>query len=214
MVKTCVVVASCLLHLCCFRSQMKTVARTVSLRILPGLCVYLVAAIGLYSMGLMSIPAVSALALATISPMTPRSLELTHVFRLNENLVAATTRYSMYIASACALVFVLATQQALHDMSIIPLASALGLTALFIWLVGTYSSSDGASESDFYARTVKMVYKGPTREDKRPNGGNATAALPRIPRSPRIFRQQKMQRGFLLNTCYLKTTPSRHHVTI
>lgn len=192
--------------------QMKTITRTISFRIIPGLCAYLVAVIVFHTMGLMSIPAISALALSTVSPMTSRSLELTHIFRLNENVVAAATRYSMYIAMACAPVFVLATHQALRDNSIIPLASALGLTAVFIWLIGAYSSIDGTSESDFYARTVKMVYKGPATGGTRPNGGNATAALQRTPRAPRMPQQQR--HGFLLNRCQVKTTPYRNPVTI
>ena len=152
---------------------MKTITRTISFRIIPGLCAYLVAVIVFHAMGLMSIPAISALALSTVSPMTSRSLELTHIFRLNENVVAAATRYSMYIAMACAPVFVLATHQALRDNSIIPLASALGLAAVFIWLIGAYSSIDGTSESDFYAfvlpvgdKTPMMAYF-PTRLVKR-----------------------------------------------
>lgn len=196
--------------------QMETVTRTMSLRILPGLCIYLIAAFTLQPMGLVSIPAIAALVLSTVSPMASRSLELTHIFRLNENLVAATSRYSMYIATACASVFLLATQQALRDNSITPLASAMGLTAVFIWFLATYSSNGGtsSSESNFYARTVKMVYKGPNRRSNDDTRDVGTAALP-CPCTTRTSRMLgRTRHRFLMSQKHHTMTPCRRLVIV
>lgn len=150
---------------------------------------YLISVATPYSTSIVSTSALAALALATVSPLSSRSLELAHIFRLNENLVAATSRYSTSIAAACAAVIVFAAHQAFHTSTCIPLASVIGMTALFMWLLSLYWAVEGlpsaSSESEFYARTVKMVYKGPkaTSTEDTQGGGTAASAMPRCPRS-------------------------------
>ncbi len=152
-----------------------------------------------------TLPAASicALALATVSPMSYRTLELTHVFRLNENLVAAASRYSVGISVACTGAILLAARRAATTASVAELSYGMGMIALCLWLVMSFWSESaqkaraGGEGGDFYKRTIKMVYKGagagagtaggnPMASDGRDDGppssppsGTATAAYRR-----------------------------------
>ena len=144
--------------------QMPSITRAIATRMIPGLLLYAAAAVALQQSGLLPGPAICAMALATISPMSTRTLELTHIFRLNENLVAAAARFSNSVAAVCALAVLLAAQRAATVSSVAELSYGLGMIALGVWLLMSYWS-EGArkargGESDFYRRTTKMVYKG------------------------------------------------------
>ena len=130
-----------------------------------------------------------ALALATVSPMSPRTLELTHIFRLNENLVAAASRFSNGIAVACTLAVLIAAQRASSLASAAELSYGLCLVIVGVWALVSYWTESAQKsrngESDFYKRTVKMVYKGSDQKNDRPAekdgsdggiSGTATAA--------------------------------------
>ena len=180
---------------------MTAITQMIATRVVPGLVVYAAAAIALPA----TLPAASicALALATVSPMSYRTLELTHVFRLNENLVAAASRYSVGISVACTGAILLAARRAATTASVAELSYGMGMIALCLWLVMSFWSESaqkaraGGEGGDFYKRTIKMVYKGagagtgtaggnPMASDGRDDGpsssppsGTATAAYRR-----------------------------------
>lgn len=143
---------------------MTAITQMIATRVVPGLVVYAAAAIALPA----TLPAASicALALATVSPMSYRTLELAHVFRLNENLVAAASRYSVGISVACTGAILLAARRAATTASVAELSYGMGMIALCLWLVMSFWSESaqkaraGGEGSDFYKRTIKMVYKG------------------------------------------------------
>jgi hypothetical protein len=160
----------------------------IATRVVPGLLVYAAAAIALPA----TVPAssVCALALATVAPMSYRTLELTHVFRLNENLVAAASRYSVGVSVACTAAILLAAGRAATTASVAELSYGLAMVALCLWLVMSFWSERAqkarGSEGDFYRRTIKMVYKGTGVDKARsqvndglddgPSSGTAAAA--------------------------------------
>lgn len=150
-----------------------------------------------------------AMALATASPLSSRCLELAHLFRLNENVVAATTRYSFRIAIpiACGVLFVA------HQNSLQTLSVALALAPCILWfLFMLHSTDDGGStaESDFYKRTIRMVYKGPrsSANDGQTRPGQASALANRLTmptpcRPPRLVHrrhQHQVGQGTLLQS--------------
>lgn len=165
--------------------QVPTVTQTLATRMVPGFLIYSVAAFLAHSMGatLVTTSTLASMALATGSPLPSRSLELAHLFRLNENLVAATTRYSFRVALpiACGLVF------AANQASLLSLAVALAAAPCIVWLFSILHVMDEGStaESDFYKRTTRMVYKGPRSSTSdgqtRPGQASACADRSRMP---------------------------------
>jgi hypothetical protein len=125
------------------------------------------------------LPCSCALALATVAPMSPRTLELTHIFRLNENLVAAACRFSNGVAIACTLAVLYAALRASSLASAAELSYGLCLATIGILVLLSYWT-DGAQKArgakgDFYARTIKMVYRGNAPGDSNntvEQGGN------------------------------------------
>jgi hypothetical protein len=158
---------------------MNSITQVLATRTLPGLILYLAAACLLEPItgGIITSNTLCALALATVSPLSSTSLEMTHVFRLNENLVAAMTRYSTYVSASCACLLLLGAGYAQATQSNVPMLSSIAAVAILIWFMTAYWSIDktNSQEPDFYKRTVKMVYRGPSQE----GGGSVTAsALP------------------------------------
>ena len=142
-------------------------------------------------------PSSCALALATVSPMSPRTLQLTHIFRLNENLVAAACRFPNGAAVACTLAVLYAAQRASSLASAAELSYGLALVTIGLFVLVSYWT-EGAqkargAENDFYRRTIKMVYRGNATGDSndavergRSDGGisgSATAAWRPVPTS-------------------------------
>ena len=159
--------------------QMNSVTQVLATRTLPGLILYLAAACFLEPIngGIITSNTLCALALATISPLSSTSLEMTHIFRLNENLVAAITRYSSYVSASCACLLLVGAAYAQATQSNVPMLSSIAAVAIGIWFMVAYWSKETTNpqEPDFYKRTVKMVYRGTSGE----GGGSVSAsALP------------------------------------
>ena len=213
---------------------MSTVTQMIATRVVPGLLLYAVAGVALPA----ALPAASicAMALATVSPMSFRTLDLTHVFRLNENLVAAASRYSIGVSVVCTAAVLFSAWRAATTASIAELSYGLAMTALGVWLLASFWS-EGAQKArggkgDFYRRTIKMVYKGKTDRvtETVGNGGPAsssssssgtlpTATMPvatrpvttvpvLTPRRPRVLYRRKSLRVLRLHP----TTPFQRHL--
>jgi hypothetical protein len=129
--------------------------------------------------------------------MSPRTLELTHIFRLNENLVAAACRFSNGVAVACTLAVLYAAQRASYLASAGELSYGLCLAAIGLLVLVSYWNNSAqkarGGKGDFYSRTIKMVYRGnapgdsnSTVEEGGSDGGisgTATAACRPMPTS-------------------------------
>ena len=137
-----------------------------------------------------------------MAPLSTHTLALSHIFRLNENLVAAISRQSNVLSISLSGAMLLASRQALITSSLTPLIAVLLGTAAIIGSLVWYLSSDKPKSLE--ERTVKMVYQGAHGatfdenelsqqlqekdiEDKKEKGGGMSA-LP----SRRVSRARQM----------------------
>ena len=170
--------------------------------------------------------------------MSPRTLELTHIFRLNENLVAAACRFSNRVAIACTLAVLYAAQRASSLASTAELSYGLCLATIGLFVLVSYWTDDAqkarGGKGDFYSRTIKMVYRGNARGGDTTNtveeggsdggvSGTATAACRPVPTStvsmevpaslaPRPCRPARLRLAQNLNLLPRLSRPFSHPV--
>lgn len=144
-----------------YMMQMTQVTQSLATRLIPGMLLYSLACTVMVGPGLLSIGAICAMALATVSPLPSYSLHLAHVFRLNENLVASVVRYSMNISFVSAIILVGGTVQAIATGTSKPLVSCLLACAAACWALMAFWSPDRKRAST--DQKVRMVYTGPVQ---------------------------------------------------
>lgn len=154
--------------------QVETVSAMLVARLLPPL---LIAAAALVAAAHLKWPAPSVLLaagpalLCAAAPLGPTALQHAHIFRLNENLVAALARVSTLTSILLLPVLGIATTAGVALSSTAPLLMAIGAAAVAVvavW-VGAALKTDASGTPK-----VKMVYKGvPKMATKTPEPPSA-----------------------------------------
>lgn len=132
------------------------------LRYVPPLC--LLCACCLVLEPLVSLAVVAPMAVASLGPIPPHSIDTAHEFRLNESLIASTIRSSMLLSLSLTVVMACGAVVAVRMQAMKPLLIAVGVAAGVVaaWVVNLQkygsTASLGEQEDKPPKGRVRMIY--------------------------------------------------------